>query len=180
MAYTHTVVPIDQVRPHPRNPRTHTKKQIRQIAASIRAVGFAAPVLIDENKILIAGHGRLDAAKSLGMSSIPAIVISGLSDAKKRALLLADNRIALSAGWNRELLTIELAALPDLLVEDDLDISVTGFEPGEIDALHADFEDGSNDILGRSGAGKKSGASHKDSLAFFAITSPSVHSGAKT
>ena len=80
MAYTHTVVPIDQVRPHPRNPRTHTKKQIRQIAASIRAVGFAAPVLIDENKILIAGHGRLDAAKSLGMSSIPAIVISGLSD----------------------------------------------------------------------------------------------------
>jgi DNA modification methylase len=143
MAYTHTVVPIDQV--SPRNPRTHTKKQIRQIAASIRAVGFAAPVLIDENKILIAGHRRLDAAKSLGMSSIPAIVISGLSDAKKRALLLADNRIALSAGWNRELLTIELAALPDLLVEDDLDISVTGFEPGEIDALHADFEDGSND-----------------------------------
>ena len=79
------------------------------------------------------------------MSSIPAIIISGLSDAKKRALLLADNRIALSAGWNRELLAIELAALPDLLVEDDLDISVTGFEPGEIDALYADFEEGSND-----------------------------------
>ncbi len=145
MAYTHTVVPIDHIRPHPRNPRTHTKKQIRQIAASIRAVGFAAPVLIDENKILIAGHRRLDAAKSLGMSSIPAIVISGLSDAKKRALLLADNRIALSAGWDREQLAIELAALPELLVEDDLDISVTGFEPAEIDALHADFENASND-----------------------------------
>jgi DNA modification methylase len=145
MSHTHTLVPIDHIRPHPRNARTHSKKQIRQIAASIRAVGFAAPVLIDENKILIAGHGRLEAAKSLGMSSIPAIVISGLSDAKKRALLLADNRIALSAGWNRELLAIELAALPDLLVEDDLDISVTGFEPGEIDALHADFEEGSND-----------------------------------
>ena len=145
MAYTHTVVPIDQVRPHPRNPRTHTKKQIRQIAASIRAVGFAAPVLIDEDKVLIAGHGRLEAARSLGMSSVPAIIISGLTDAKKRALLLADNRIALSAGWDREQLAIELAALPELLVEDDLDISVTGFEPAEIDALHADFEDGSND-----------------------------------
>ena len=103
MPYTHKVVPIDQIRPHPRNARTHSKKQIRQIAASIRAVGFAAPILIDENKILIAGHGRLEAAKSLGMSSIPAIVISGLSDAKKRALLLADNRIAQSAGWDREL-----------------------------------------------------------------------------
>jgi len=77
--------------------------------------------------VLIAGHGRLEAAKSLGMSSIPAIVISGLSDAKKRALLLADNRIAQNAGWDRELLAIELAALPELLVEDDLDISVTGF-----------------------------------------------------
>ena len=126
MSYTYTNVPIGQIAPHPRNARTHAKKQIRQIAASIRAVGFAAPVLIDEHKVLIAGHGRLEAAKSLGMSSIPAIVVSGLSDAKKRALLLADNRIALSAGWGRELLAIELAALPDLLVEDDLDISVTG------------------------------------------------------
>ena len=145
MSYTHKVVPIDQIRPHPRNARTHSKKQIRQIAASIRALGFAAPFLIDENKMLIAGHGRLEAAKSLGMSSIPAIVISGLSDAKKRALLLADNRIAQSAGWDREQLAIELAALPELLVEDDLDISITGFEPAEIDALHADFEDASTD-----------------------------------
>jgi len=145
MSYTHTVVSIDQVRPHPRNARTHSKKQIRQIAASIRAVGFAAPVLVDEHNVLIAGHGRLEAAKSLEMSSIPAIVITGLSDAKKRALLLADNRIAQNAGWDRELLAIELAALPELLVEDDLDISVTGFEPAEIDALHADFEDASAD-----------------------------------
>jgi DNA modification methylase len=145
MSHTHKIVPIDQIKPHPRNARTHSKKQIRQIAASMRAVGFAAPVLIDENNMLIAGHGRLEAAKSLGMSSIPAIIISDLSDAKKRALLLADNRIALSAGWNREQLAIELAALPELLVEDDLDISVTGFEPAEIDALHADFEDASSD-----------------------------------
>ena len=78
MPYTHMVVTIDQIRPHPRNARTHSKKQCRQIATSIRALGFAAPILIDENKILIAGHGRLEAAKSLGMSSIPAIVVLGL------------------------------------------------------------------------------------------------------
>src|SRR6266516_7147633 len=102
MAYTYTLVPVDRVRPHPNNARTHSKKQVRQIAASIRAVGYAAPVLIDEGNVLIAGHGRLEAAKSLGMSSIPAIVISGLSDAQKRALRLADNRIALNAGWDRE------------------------------------------------------------------------------
>jgi ParB-like chromosome segregation protein Spo0J len=66
MSYTHTIVPIDQIRPHPRNARTHSKKQIQQIAVSIRALGFAAPVLIDEDKVLIAGHGRLEAAKSLG------------------------------------------------------------------------------------------------------------------
>jgi ParB/RepB/Spo0J family partition protein len=82
MSSAYIVVAIDQVKPHPRNARTHSKKQIRQIAASIRALGFAAPVLIDEHNVLIAGHGRLEAAKSLGMSSIPAIVISGLSDAK--------------------------------------------------------------------------------------------------
>jgi DNA modification methylase len=145
MSYTHMVVAIDQVRPHPSNARTHSKKQVRQIAASIRALGFAAPILIDENKVLIAGHGRLEAAKSLAMSSIPAIVVCGLSEAKKRALRLADNRIALSAGWDRERLAIELAALPAFLLEDDLDISVTGFEPAEIDALHADFEDAATD-----------------------------------
>jgi DNA modification methylase len=101
--------------------------------------------LVDECNVLIAGHGRLEAAKLLGMSTIPAIVISGLSDAQKRALRLADNRIALNAGWDRERLEIELAALPELLIEDGLDISVTGFEPAEIDALHADFEDESAD-----------------------------------
>jgi len=144
MAYTYALMPIDQIRPHPHNARTHSKRQVRQIAASIDALGYAAPVLVDESNVLIAGHGRLEAAKLLGMSTVPAIVISGLSEAKKRALLLADNRIGQSAGWDRELLVAELAALPELLLEDDLDISVTGFEPAEIDALHADFEDASD------------------------------------
>jgi DNA modification methylase len=138
-------LPIDQIRPNAKNSRTHSKKQIGQIAASIRELGFAAPVLVDEHHVLIAGHGRLEAAKSLGMPSIPAIVVDGLSGAKKRALMLADNRIAQSAGWDRERLAIELAALPELLIEEGLDIDLTGFGPAEIDALHADFGDTQTD-----------------------------------
>ena len=138
-------VPIDRIKANPKNARTHSKKQIRKIAASVREFGFAAPVLIDEQDVLIAGHGRLEAAKSLGMSSIPAIVIKGLSDARKRALMLADNRIAQDAGWDLERLAEELAELPELLAEDGLDVSVTGFEPAEIDRLTADFEDPAGD-----------------------------------
>ena len=83
-------------------------------------------MLIDETGVLLAGHGRLEAAKLLGLKRIPAVVIEGLSEARKRALLLADNRIAQSAGWDRERLADELISLPELLVEDGLDISVTG------------------------------------------------------
>jgi ParB/Sulfiredoxin domain len=95
-------VALNHIKPHPRNPRTNSKKQIRQIADSIQAVGFAAPVLIDENGVLLAGHGRLEAAKILGLKRIPAVIIEGLSEGRKRALLLADNRIAQNAGWDRE------------------------------------------------------------------------------
>jgi ParB-like chromosome segregation protein Spo0J len=133
------VVALAHIKPHPYNARTHSKKQIRQIADSIQAVGFASPVLIDEHGVLLAGHGRLEAAKLLRLKAIPAIVIEGLSEARKRALLLADNRIAQSAGWDRERLASELISLPDLLIADDLDITLTGFEPAEIDALLADF-----------------------------------------
>src|SRR5262249_58068835 len=97
-----SAVALDHIKPHPRNTRTHSKKQIRQIADSIQAVGFAAPVLIDESGMLLAGHGRIEAAKMLRLRTIPAIVIEGLSEARKRTLLLADNRIAQSAGWDRE------------------------------------------------------------------------------
>src|SRR5262245_28439971 len=140
-----SAVPLEHIKPNPRNPRTHSKKQIRQIADCIQAIGFAAPVLIDETGVLLAGHGRLEAAKLLGLKRIPAVVIEGLSEARKRALLLADNRIAQSAGWDRERLADELTSLPELLVEDGLDISVTGFEPAEIDALLADFENDASD-----------------------------------
>jgi ParB-like chromosome segregation protein Spo0J len=116
-----SAVALEHIKPHPRNPRTHSKKQIRQIADSIQAVGFASPVLIDEHGTLLAGHGRLEAAKLLGFKTVPAIVVDGLSEARKRALLLADNRIAQNAGWNRERLAEEFLSLPELLLEDGLD-----------------------------------------------------------
>ena len=145
MSYKYASLPVDQIKSNTKNARTHSKKQVRQIATSISELGFGAPILVDEQSVLIAGHGRLEAARSLGMTSIPSIILGGLSDAKKRALMLADNRIAQSAGWDREQLSIELAALPELLIREGIDIGITGFEPAEIDFLHADFEDGAND-----------------------------------
>jgi DNA modification methylase len=145
MQHVQRMVALDHIKPHAHNTRTHSKKQIRQIADSIRAVGFTSPVLIDENGVLLAGHGRLEAARLLGLKTIPAILIEGLSEARKRALLLADNRIAQNAGWDRELLASELLSLPELLADDGLDITVTGFEPAEIDALLADFDDDAAD-----------------------------------
>lgn len=140
-----SAAPLDQIKPHPHNARTHSKKQIRQIADSIQAVGFTSPVLIDEQGVLLAGHGRLEAAKLLRFKTVPTIVIAGLSEARKRALRLADNRIAQSAGWDRERLASELLSLPELLIADSLDIAVTGFEPAEIDALIADFAEDAAD-----------------------------------
>jgi DNA modification methylase len=133
--------PIASLKPNPRNARTHSKKQIRRIADSIVAYGFTVPVLIDETSMLLAGHGRLEAARLLGLKKIPAIRLHGLSEAQKRALLLADNKIAENAGWDRERLAIELPELAELLIEENLDISITGFEAAEIDQLVIDFEE---------------------------------------
>ena len=145
MSYRYANLPIEQVRANTKNARTHSKKQIRQIANSIDKLGFGSPILVDDQHVLIAGHGRLEAARSLGMTSIPSIILGGLSDAKKRALMLADNRIAQSAGWNREQLSIELTELPELLIQEGIEIGITGLEPAEIDLLHLDFEDGASD-----------------------------------
>ena len=97
-------VHVDILRPNPRNAHTHSKKQTHQIADSIVACGFATPVLIDENSMLLAGHGRLGAAKLLGLERIPAIRLHGLSEAQKRVLLIADNKIADNAGWDYKLM----------------------------------------------------------------------------
>jgi DNA modification methylase len=124
-------IPIAELRPWGRNARTHSKKQVRQIADSIREFGFTSPVLIDENNTILAGHGRVEAAKLSGMESVPCIRISTLSPTRKRAYVLADNKLALNAGWDEEILGSELK---ELLVSDlGIDIGITGFTSAEID-----------------------------------------------
>ncbi len=123
------------LKPHPCNARTHSKKQVSQIAKSIEAFGFAAPVLVDEAHRIIAGHGRVLAAIELKLVTVPAIVVAGLSDAKRRALMLADNKIAENAGWDLSRLSVELEALSIELPKIDLDVAITGFSAGETDAI---------------------------------------------
>jgi DNA modification methylase len=137
--------PVGDLRPNPGNARTHSKKQITRIAESILSFGFANPILIDEERIIIAGHGRWAAAKQLGLMTVPSIMLCGLSPAKKRALLLADNRIAEGAGWDRQKLAIELPELTGLLLAEGLDITVTGFNIPEIDQLRLDYEANAGD-----------------------------------
>lgn len=115
------------------NARTHNKKQICQIVESIKAFGFTNPLLIDENDVLIAGHGRLEAARQLEMMQVPVIQIEHLSEAKKRGLMLADNKIALNAGWDLSLLAAELTDLSSMVL--DFNVDLTGFEVGEVDVL---------------------------------------------
>jgi DNA modification methylase len=125
--------------PDPRNARTHPKRQIEQIQASIAAFGFTNPILADPDLRVIAGHGRLLAAKAMGLASMPVIVIEGLSGAQVRALRIADNKIALNAGWDLEILQQELAELGTLDVT--FDPTLTGFSTGEIDVILQGPED---------------------------------------
>jgi DNA modification methylase len=139
------IMPTVQIKPNPRNPRTHSAKQIGQIANSIRAFGFANPLIVSEDGELIAGHGRWQAANLLGLATVPVIVIPALSPAKRRALAIADNKIAENAGWDRERLAVEIPELAALLSAEELDVSILGFEPVEIDQLQTDFEQDSSD-----------------------------------
>ena len=131
--------PTSQLKPFKANARTHSKRQLDQIARSIEAFGFTNPVLTDEHDTILAGHGRLEAARKLGWHEVPTLRIEGMTSAEKRAYVIADNRIAERAGWDRELLAAELGVLSDLLIEVDLDVTITGFEPGEVDGILADF-----------------------------------------
>jgi DNA modification methylase len=121
------------LKPYSNNPRSHTKKQIRQIATSIETFGWTNPVLIDADDGVIAGHGRLEAAKLLGFISVPVVRIEGMTEAQKRAYILADNKLAENAGWDRELLALELRGL--LEMDLDFEVTATGFEMAEIDLL---------------------------------------------
>ena len=136
---TLTIVDRDPVelKPYHHNVRTHSKKQIRQIAASITEFGFNQPVMIDEHGQILAGHGRVAAAKLLGLSTVPTIQHGHLSDAQKRAYILADNKLAANAGWNRKYLQVELQGL----IDEGFEIAVTGFETPEIDLILHDLDD---------------------------------------
>ena len=125
--------PVAALRPRDRNPRTHGRRQIRQIAQSIQAFGFTNPVLVDERGGIIAGHGRAEAARLLGMETVPVIRLGGLTETQIRALVIVDNKLAENAAWDRELLALELQDLQGLEV--DFDLTLTGFEAAEIDLL---------------------------------------------
>lgn len=137
--------PIASLTPDPRNARTHPKRQIGQIVASIRAFGFTNPILADPEGNLIAGHGRLRAAKELAMAEVPVIELAGLSEAQRKALRLADNKIALNAGWDLEILKLELEDLS--LPEFDIDLSLTGFSSGEIDVVLTGSPDPDDEVI---------------------------------
>jgi ParB-like chromosome segregation protein Spo0J len=122
-------LPLSSLRPNPRNARTHRKRQIQQIADSISAFGFLNPILVDDAGMVLAGHGRLKAAQKLGLQSVPTISAVGLTEAQKRAYVLADNKLAEKAGWDRSLLVAELGELAVLLPPLELDLTITGFDP---------------------------------------------------
>jgi ParB-like chromosome segregation protein Spo0J len=121
-------VPVENLIPYARNSRTHSDAQVAQIAASIKEFGFTNPVLIDEADGIIAGHGRLLAARKLGMAEVPCLRLGYLSEIQKRAYIIADNKLALNSGWDDELLKLELHALD----EADYSLELTGFGPDEL------------------------------------------------
>jgi DNA modification methylase len=136
---------ISDLVPDPRNARTHPKRQIEQLKKSIEEFGFTNPILADPEGHIIAGHGRLQAARAMGFSEVPTIILSGLSDTQKRALRIADNKIALNAGWDLEILQQELGELASLDVE--IDPTLTGFSTGEIDVILSSADDPDDEVI---------------------------------
>ena len=132
--------------PYARNSRTHSAEQVAQIAASIREFGWTNPILIDGENGIIAGHGRVLAAHKLGETQVPTIELSHMSDTQKRAYIIADNKLALNAGWDDEMLALEI----DELKEAGFDLSFTGFTIDDINALKTpDFDAASEDDQGK-------------------------------
>lgn len=128
------VWPTDKLVPYDKNPRTHSPEQVNQIAASIAEFGFLNPILVDTAAGIIAGHGRLQAAKQLGLAHVPVVVLDHLTEAQKRAYVIADNKLALNAGWDDDLLRAEMTAL----AAEDFDLPIIGFSDDELAALLAD------------------------------------------
>jgi DNA modification methylase len=132
-------LPVTSLRPYGRNARTHSKKQIRQIANSIERFGFTNPVLVSDDDEILAGHGRVEAAKLLKIEQIPVLRLSHLNEAERRTYVIADNKLALNAGWDREMLAIELQGLVHL----DFDIEFTGFSLAEAEIIIDEAREGS-------------------------------------
>ena len=128
---------VQELIPYVNNSRTHSEEQVNQICASINEFGFTNPLLVDEKDSIIAGHGRLLASKKLGMEEVPCIVLEGLTEAQKKAYIIADNKMALNAGWDEELLKIELENLKEL----DFDLGLTGFNVDELDDILGNNEE---------------------------------------
>jgi hypothetical protein len=141
------------LRPSAHNARTHSARQIKQIQRSIEHFGFTNPVLIDEAGQILAGHGRVEAATRLGWTTVPVISIAHLSDAQKRAYIIADNELAAKAGWDKDVLATELQGLVDL----KFDLELTGFEGGEIDIVLGDRSDAqhNDDFIPSPSAGQR-------------------------
>lgn len=124
---------ITKLRPWARNARTHSRKQVKQIAESIKTFGFTNPVLVDRENSILAGHGRVEAARLLGHSEVPCVRLEHMTESQKRAYVLADNKLALNAGWDEDLLAEELEIL--LGIDGGFDVSLTGFSLAEVDNL---------------------------------------------
>jgi len=131
------VLPVEQLIPYARNSRTHSDEQVAQIAASIREFGFTNPVLIDADGGIIAGHGRVMGARKLGMDAVPCIRLGYMTEAQKRAYVIADNKLALNAGWDEDMLSVELKELADM----DFDLELTGFDSRELDKILVFYAD---------------------------------------
>ena len=136
------LLPVDQLIPYVNNARTHSAEQINKIRASLREFGFVNPLIIDRDKNVIAGHGRLEAAKAEGYTEVPCVFVDEMTEAQKKAYILADNRMALDAGWDDDLLRVEMEALQDM----GFDLGLTGFDDAEIaDLFDTDENDGAKD-----------------------------------
>jgi ParB-like chromosome segregation protein Spo0J len=129
--------PVDRLTPYERNARTHSSEQVAQIAASIVEFGFTNPILVDSHDGIIAGHGRLMAAQELGLKTVPVVVLDHLSERQRKAYILADNQLALNAGWDTDLLRAELQDL----AEQEFDLSVIGFSDEELADLLPEIEE---------------------------------------
>lgn len=139
-------VEVDSLIPYINNARTHSEEQVAQIAGSIKEFGWTSPILIDGDNGLIAGHGRIQAAKLLGLSEVPAIQLKDLTEAQKKALILADNKLALNAGWDNDLLKIELETLKEM----DYGLELIGFSTEEINVIFNGWQS-DIDVLDKNG-----------------------------